>query len=125
MRQVGRMWWLLVVVLALVPVGLKARSIWNRPRPQPLDPEMAQVGEMLFKHEWQVKDSLSASGDGLGPVFNATSCVACHNQGGVGGAGGLKHNVNVFTVREADTGKIREGVVHAMPSRRCIKKPWR
>src|SRR5207245_3994088 len=41
-----------------------------------------QAGEVLFKRDWQVKDTNCPDGDGLGPVFNATSCVACHNQGG-------------------------------------------
>jgi CxxC motif-containing protein (DUF1111 family) len=62
-------------------------------------------------------------GDGVGPVFNAASCVACHNQGGPGGGGGPEHNVTTFTVRDqvvrADRlvrvvgAAPREGVVHA------------
>src|SRR5262249_9636849 len=51
-----------------------------------------------------------AGGDGLGPVYNATSCVECHHQGGTGGAGGLEHNVTTFV--NAQT-KTREGVVPA------------
>jgi CxxC motif-containing protein (DUF1111 family) len=47
-------------------------------------------------------------------VFNATSCVACHHQGGVGGSGGLQHNVTTFTIRATTPGeKPRQGVVHA------------
>jgi CxxC motif-containing protein (DUF1111 family) len=52
-------------------------------------------------------------GDGLGPVFNATSCVACHHLGGPGGAGGLEHNVTTFTVRASDGQTPKEGVVHS------------
>ncbi|MFM8273446.1 MAG: di-heme oxidoredictase family protein, partial [Gemmata sp.] len=37
-------------------------------------------------------------GDGLGPVFNAKSCAACHFQGGVGGGGGNEHNAVSFEV---------------------------
>ena len=37
-------------------------------------------------------------GDGLGPVFNDTSCVACHNQGGAGGGGPASKNVDVISV---------------------------
>jgi CxxC motif-containing protein (DUF1111 family) len=36
-------------------------------------------------------------GDGLGPVYNATSCVACHNQGGTGGGGPSRRNVQILT----------------------------
>src|SRR5687767_6740594 len=49
-------------------------------------------GHELFVHEWTPNDSL-AKGDGLGPVFNAASCVACHHQGGAGGAGPGPANV--------------------------------
>ena len=49
--------------------------------------EVKAVGLTLFEHEWQPHDPL-AQGDGLGPVFNARSCVECHFQGGVGGGGG-------------------------------------
>jgi hypothetical protein len=62
----------------------------------PVDPVLA--GEVLFKHVWTRGDPLTAGGDGLGPVFNARSCVACHQYGGVGGSGGKKHNVQLFTL---------------------------
>ncbi|HVJ66492.1 MAG TPA: di-heme oxidoredictase family protein, partial [Caulifigura sp.] len=42
----------------------------------------------------QVGDGqLGQRGNGLGPLINDTSCVNCHHQGGVGGAGGLESNV--------------------------------
>jgi CxxC motif-containing protein (DUF1111 family) len=69
------------------------------------------AGEDLFNHEWQPNDPLAAGGDGLGPVFNARSCVACHNQAGQGGGGGLDHNVTSFLV--VGGGPPREGVLHA------------
>ena len=101
------------VPFSLTPVALRAVT-WHKARPQAFEPSMAQAGEVLFKHDWTVNDPLANGGDGLGPVFNATSCVACHDQGGVGGSGGLKHNVTVFTVRlDAGGGKPREGVIHA------------
>ncbi len=55
------------------------------------------AGRELFEHEWAPNDPL-AHGDGLGPVFNARSCAACHFQGGLGGAGGLEHNAVSFEV---------------------------
>lgn len=95
----------------------------DNPSPPVVDPAMARTGEMLFKHEWQPNDPLAAGGDGLGPVFNATSCVACHHQAGPGGGGGLEHNVTTFTalhppLRSGDVAsdmmvERREGVVHA------------
>ena len=52
-------------------------------------PSYAQLarGKDLFTRAWSRGDALSPKGDGLGPLFNADSCVACHAQGGVGGAG--------------------------------------
>ncbi|QDT56867.1 Cytochrome c [Caulifigura coniformis] len=41
---------------------------------------------------------LGHNGNGLGPLFNETSCVACHNQGGPGGGGSLEHNVDVLGI---------------------------
>jgi CxxC motif-containing protein (DUF1111 family) len=79
---------------------------------------MARAGQVLFNHEWKAKDPLSNGGDGLGPVFNATSCKACHNQGGIGGGGDMEHNVTAFIVEDKSLPKAREGVVHAFAIKR-------
>lgn len=73
--------------------------------------EIAQ-GRELFEHEWAANDPL-AHGDGLGPVFNAKSCAACHFQGGLGGGGGVEHNALAFEVfpRPNDP-TFRTGTVH-------------
>jgi CxxC motif-containing protein (DUF1111 family) len=113
MKRLDAAWYFVIALAALVPVGLRGLT-WQKPRQHAADAAMAQAGQMLFKHEWTPGDPLSPVGDGLGPVFNAASCVACHHQGGMGGAGGLKHNVTTFTVRSGGPGgKTREGVVHA------------
>jgi CxxC motif-containing protein (DUF1111 family) len=54
-------------------------------------------GRELFLREWTPADSRSHGGDGLGPVFNDTSCVACHNAGGTGGGGPSSKNVDIIT----------------------------
>jgi CxxC motif-containing protein (DUF1111 family) len=62
-------------------------------------------GKELFTREWLHGDRHSHAGDGLGPVFNARSCVACHHLGGAGGAGPKETNaavVSVFVVRDRD-----------------------
>lgn len=75
-------------------------------KPQPaaqavaVDVEVAATpisGRELFNREWIANDPRSHGGDGLGPVFNESSCVACHNQGGAGGAGGQDKNVTLVT----------------------------
>jgi CxxC motif-containing protein (DUF1111 family) len=55
-----------------------------------------------------------AKGDGLGPVFNANSCLACHFQGGVGGGGDAVHNVTAYEVHPTlRDRKLQKGLVHA------------
>jgi CxxC motif-containing protein (DUF1111 family) len=103
-------WLLIGCVLTFGPVTWRLLS---RKHVHPPAPEMHLVhaGEVLFHHEWQVNDPLCPDGDGLGPVFNARSCVACHNQGGAGGGG--ERNVTDFTIAADRGSKVREGVIHA------------
>ena len=49
-----------------------------------VSPISLEQGKELFEREWQSRNPLLGN-DGLGPLFNANSCVACHNQGGTGG----------------------------------------
>jgi CxxC motif-containing protein (DUF1111 family) len=109
-------WYLVIGIVALAPAGIRLLT-WQGFRRHTLDPQMVEAGQTLFLHAWQANDPLAAGGDGLGPVYNANSCVACHRQGGVGGAGGLEHNVTTFVYLSDDVaatfGKPREGVVHA------------
>jgi CxxC motif-containing protein (DUF1111 family) len=70
-------------------------------------------GKTLFEHQWQPNDPL-AHGDGLGPLFNAKSCVTCHFQGGVGGAGTNQFNVMSFEVLPTRRDpRTHGGTVHA------------
>ena len=96
-RLCGALCWI-VLLTVIVPLGYRAtgwllRYDW-RPKTDAL---ASQAGRDLFLHEWTPGDPLAARGDGLGPVFNASSCAACHQQGGAGGSGSLEHNVTVFT----------------------------
>jgi CxxC motif-containing protein (DUF1111 family) len=58
-------------------------------------------GRELFVREWIPRDSPS-KGDGLGPMFNDSSCVACHNQGGVGGSGPHAKNAQIVSAIVSD-----------------------
>ena len=70
------------------------------------------AGRDLFEHEWTPNDPL-AKGDGLGPVFNAKSCAACHFQGGVGGGGEISHNATGFEVLpRANDPRFLAGTLH-------------
>ncbi len=59
--------------------------------------EEQERGAVLFAKEWVPDDPMSHGGDGLGPVFNDTSCVACHGLGAPGGAGPESKNVVIVT----------------------------
>jgi CxxC motif-containing protein (DUF1111 family) len=96
----------------LAPVGVR---LWMRsePAPQTLAESAVREGKMLFTHEWTVNDPLCPTGDGLGPVFNATSCAQCHHQGGLGGSGTLKDNVTTFVTLGPRQTRGTSGVIHA------------
>jgi CxxC motif-containing protein (DUF1111 family) len=72
------------------------------PRARRPAPEEPARGEALFAKEWLPDDPRSQGGDGLGPVYNDTSCVACHSLGAPGGAG--PENKNVVLVTAAPNG---------------------
>ena len=79
--------------------------------------EVRAAGLELFEHEWQPHDPL-ARGDGLGPVFNARSCVECHFQGGAGGGGDNKHNVLAFEAFPTqDRPEVKGGLIHRLRRR--------
>lgn len=69
-------------------------------------------GRDIFYREWLANDPRSHAGDGLGPLFNESSCVGCHNMGGAGGAGPIEKNVELLTatvVLPPGTPAAREG----------------
>lgn len=70
-------------------------------------------GREIFLREWLPNDPRSHGGDGLGPVFNDSSCVACHNQGGPGGGGAASKNVNIVS---ATFNSPLQGMVPRQPS---------
>lgn len=66
---------------------------------EPVSAEQITAGHELFVREWTVDDRRSVSGDGLGPMYNAASCVKCHRLGGIGGAGANDENVDLLTLK--------------------------
>lgn len=71
----------------------------------------AERGQELFSHAWTAHDPL-AGGDGLGPVFNASSCAACHFQGGLGGGGESAGSVSHYIVRATRQNPAADGMIH-------------
>lgn len=73
-------------------------------------PASASRGRELFRKVWTEQGTsrqteTTAEPDGLGPLFNADSCVACHNLNGVGGAGDNSTNVLLLSVLPRHTSK--------------------
>ena len=58
-----------------------------RAESEPAKSDPVAVGYEIFNREWMPNDPRGHGGDGLGPVYNDSSCVACHNSGGSGGGG--------------------------------------
>ena len=63
-----------------------------------------ELGRRLFERDWlaDLPDgsplAVARFGDGIGPLFNASSCAACHRQGGTGGAGPNENNVDLLAL---------------------------
>ena len=108
-RRVG--WGLMVAVVGgFVWAATPGLPILWGPR---ASAESKAAGLTLFEHEWTAHDPI-AKGDGLGPVFNGRSCVACHFQGGVGGGGANQHNVVSFELLPTrDRPTLKGGLIHA------------
>jgi CxxC motif-containing protein (DUF1111 family) len=60
-------------------------------------PDPVAAGYEIFNREWLPNDPRGHGGDGLGPVYNDSSCVACHNAGGSGGAGPVNKNIDILS----------------------------
>jgi CxxC motif-containing protein (DUF1111 family) len=76
------------------------------------EPPSPALGRQIFEHNWARPEAwagpedLGDGGDGLGPVFNATSCAECHGLAGPGGAGLNSENAVLLSI-VADTPSAR------------------
>jgi CxxC motif-containing protein (DUF1111 family) len=80
-----------IIAVGMFAIGF-ARAVDDKP-----SQDVLVRGADLFAREWLPENSKGAGGDGLGPVYNETSCVACHHQGGPGGAGPTSTNVEILS----------------------------
>ena len=70
-----------------------------------VSPASVDQGKRLFEHEWQSRNPLLGN-DGLGPLFNASSCIACHHQGGTGGAGDARFNAQAIGIDRIEFSRL-------------------
>ncbi len=82
-----------------------------------VSPASVREGHELFNRTWTPGNPAITS-DGLGPLFNGQSCVACHNQGGVGGGGAAERNAHTIGIEELQItgGIVNQDVVKTMLS---------
>jgi CxxC motif-containing protein (DUF1111 family) len=66
--------------------------------------DLVGPGREIFVKQFVAKEAHPGS-DGLGPLFNHSSCAACHRQGALGGAGGVEFNVRLISAQLARPGK--------------------
>lgn len=94
-RSIGRRVVVLAFGAACLCGGLVITNV--RAADRPPSTEELMRGRELFTREWLPHDSRARGGDGLGPVFNESSCAACHSLGGIGGAGPANKNVEIVS----------------------------
>ncbi len=77
-------------------------------------PASVAQGKQLFERKWP-SGNPQMGGDGLGPLFNGQSCVACHHQGGVGGGGDSRFNAKTIGIESLRiTGRVTNDVIANM-----------
>ncbi len=108
MSETSHSWRPLAICSGGFALAIAGMLAWDRgPTPQQID-----AGRVLFTKEWTVGDP-DCRGDGLGPVFNANSCAACHFQGGVGGSGPRSAAVSTFEIVDfQNPDQLITGVIH-------------
>ena len=97
------------IVVCALTFGLLASNLAPGPAAEK-DKDPLAEGKELFTREWLAGDRRSHAGDGLGPLFNARSCAACHHLGGIGGAGADTTiiTVSVMLATDKETHKAYE-----------------
>ncbi|MDD1015226.1 c-type cytochrome [Pseudomonas sp. TNT2022 ID1025] len=85
---------LLGVLLSQPASAAVTREAFSQPLPGLVGPEQLERffhGRSLFRQAWVVAPSRDAAFDGLGPLYNRISCIACHPKNGRGQAPASQH----------------------------------
>ncbi|HWE36272.1 MAG TPA: di-heme oxidoredictase family protein [Isosphaeraceae bacterium] len=107
-RRFGGDWCRLAIGAVVLAIAAGAVAAGAGPRhrkaAQAVPPDAE--GRHLFLKLWPVGEASPTGGDGLGPLYNEGSCVACHHVGGLGGAGLNDRNVKLLVA----SGKVADQV---------------
>ena len=87
----------MLVAAMLISIGTACTSVVSA-----VSPETITLGKQLFENKWTTKNPSLHGNDGLGPLFNASSCVGCHHQGGVGGGGAAEFNAKSISIEKME-----------------------
>jgi len=118
-KLVGRGAWFGIAPLALLLAVVNfsvAETISASAKQTKNSDDALTLGERLFRQDFAEYDGYFLGGDGLGPMFNGNSCVECHHQGGDGGGGGLKHNVDIITITDRTLSQVSQAELTAIHS---------
>jgi CxxC motif-containing protein (DUF1111 family) len=99
--------WIGAYCLLLMATGYVIRAGDGRHRSNALVRREDFAGKQLFEKSWEPGTPSATGGDGLGPLYNDVSCVACHNQSGTGGGGAGDHDVVLLTAVTDSNRKTR------------------
>ena len=111
-RLAGRRNLLLVVVRLLTALLLWRHAAVTQEHEARAGDEVL-TGERLFSRDWLPGDrAAKLGGDGLGPLYDATSCISCHYQGGPGVAGPSSVNIQILAADKREPVANGEGALH-------------
>ncbi|UVM24248.1 di-heme oxidoredictase family protein [Pseudomonas wadenswilerensis] len=109
--------WLLLGMLVSLPASAEHAAVNREAFAQPLpglDDDLQRErffhGRSLFRQAWVVAPSRDEAVDGLGPLYNRISCIACHPKNGRGQAPASDHEpLRTLLVRLSRPGRDAHG----------------
>lgn len=107
------------IALLFLPWQGAVSALASEPAAQ--GPEIAR-GKALFLREWLPDDPRGHGGDGLGPAYNDSSCVACHNMGSIGGAGPSNKDVPILSAFPTPPDGQERPVIAALAGRLATRQ---
>jgi len=120
MNKISRRITVLTGAALLLPLSVLLSGAQGGGKLPPLHQTTTVLGQSLpgltddqvtaFKAGLRSFSTTEVRADGLGPVFNGTSCSECHKAGAVGGAG-----LDLTTARVSRIGGIRSGIYSDLP----------
>src|SRR5262245_1663890 len=84
LRAIGGLLFALALMASSAEADPPVSVIRDPSLPQDIKGLDFEIGRALFDRQWAAAPSSTQAADGLGPMFNARGCNACHPGGGRG-----------------------------------------